>query len=99
MTVAGNFGLSIAGDLESMLVTGSVDVERATYSRDFDITTLLLNVLLSRRAVTPIVSATWQDRVRLDIKVSAAPGTLAVRNNIAEITGSGDVTVRGTLAN
>src|SRR5260370_20068239 len=58
----------------------------------------ILGAFLSRRGVTPIVAASWQDRVALRVHLSA-PQTLAVRNNIADVTGTGDVDVTGTLAN
>jgi outer membrane protein assembly complex protein YaeT len=98
MTLGGNFTLLLAGDLESAQLSGDVDVTRALYFRDFDIQQTLLNILLSRTRVTPTTAATWQDRVRLRIHL-AAPGTLAIRNNIAEVTGSADLDVTGTVAN
>ncbi|HVG23331.1 MAG TPA: translocation/assembly module TamB domain-containing protein, partial [Thermoanaerobaculia bacterium] len=96
VTVAGNFTLLLAGDLDSAQLTGDVDVTRALYFRDFDIQQALLNVLLSRTRVAPATAATWQDRVRLRIHL-AAPGTLAIRNNIAEVTASADLDVTGTV--
>src|SRR5207244_4224931 len=54
-------------------------------------------VILSRKGVTPIVAASWQDRVALHVHLTAQD-TLAVRNNIADLTGSGDIDVTGTLA-
>ncbi|HVE72632.1 MAG TPA: outer membrane protein assembly factor BamA [Thermoanaerobaculia bacterium] len=98
VTVGGNFTLLLAGDMESAQLSGDVDVTRALYFRDFDIQQTLLNILLSRTRVTPTSAATWQDRVRLRIHL-AAPGTLAIRNNIAEVTGSADLDVTGTVAN
>ena len=58
----------------------------------------MLNAVLSRKSVTPIVAANWQDRVSLRLHVNA-PNTLAVRNNIADVTGSAELDVTGTLAN
>jgi outer membrane protein assembly complex protein YaeT len=98
LTMAGNFSLLLAGDADRFVLSGDVTVDRALYYKDFDFRTSLLNVVLSRRGVTPIVSASWQDRVALRVHLSA-PGTLAVRNNIADVTGSGDLDVNGTLAN
>jgi outer membrane protein insertion porin family len=98
VTVAGNFTLLLAGDLDSAQLTGDVDVTRALYFRDFDIQQALLNILLSRTRVAPVAAATWQDRVRLRIHLNA-PGTLAIRNNIAEVTASADLDVTGTVAN
>ncbi|HUR80731.1 MAG TPA: translocation/assembly module TamB domain-containing protein, partial [Thermoanaerobaculia bacterium] len=98
MTLAGNFTLLLSGDLDSAQLTGDVDVTRALYFREFDLQQTLLNLVLSRTRVAPTTAATWQDRVRLRIHL-AAPNTLAIRNNIAEVTGSADLDVTGTVAN
>ncbi|HEX6085494.1 MAG TPA: outer membrane protein assembly factor BamA [Thermoanaerobaculia bacterium] len=98
VTVEGNFTLLLTGDMESAQLTGDVDVTRALYFRDFDIQQALLNALLSRTRVLPAAAATWQDRVSLRIHLNA-PGTLAIRNNIADVTGTADLDVTGTVAN
>ena len=98
MTIAGNFTLLLSGDLERASLTGDIDVTRALYFRDFDIQQTLLNVILSRTRVAPATAATWQDRVALRIHLTA-DNTLAIRNNIAEVTGSADLDVTGTVAN
>ncbi|HEX9163324.1 MAG TPA: translocation/assembly module TamB domain-containing protein [Thermoanaerobaculia bacterium] len=98
LTVEGTFNLRVGGDLERMTVTGDANVTRALYFKDFNFQQSLLNVVLSRRGVTPIVAASWQDRVGLRLHV-VAPNTLAVRNNVANVTGSAEVDVTGTLAN
>ncbi|HUP44269.1 MAG TPA: outer membrane protein assembly factor BamA, partial [Thermoanaerobaculia bacterium] len=93
-----NFSLQVTGEIERMLAQGEVNVTRAVYSRDFDLQQSIVNLVLSRRGIVPIVPASWQDNVMLRIDVNA-PGTLAVRNNIADVTGSADLDVMGTLAN
>ncbi|HEV2719636.1 MAG TPA: translocation/assembly module TamB domain-containing protein, partial [Thermoanaerobaculia bacterium] len=98
LTVEGNFNLVLSGDAERMRLQGEVIVTRALYFRDTDIGNALLGAVLSRKGPTPIVAASWQDKVSLDIHLVSAD-TLAVRNNIADVTGSGDVNVTGTLAN
>ncbi|HEX7192983.1 MAG TPA: outer membrane protein assembly factor BamA [Thermoanaerobaculia bacterium] len=98
ITVAGNFTLLLSGDKDRMNLAGDVRVNRALYSKDFDFGTAFLNVVLSRRSVLPIAAATWQDKVSLRLHISA-PETLAVRNNIADVTGSADLNLQGTLAN
>jgi outer membrane protein insertion porin family len=98
VTIEGNFALLLTGDLERAQLTGDVDVTRALYFRDFDLQQTLLNVLLARTRVAPATAATWQDRVNLRVHL-AAPNTLAIRNNIAEVTGSADLDVTGTVAN
>lgn len=98
VTIEGNFALLLSGDVERASLTGDVDVTRALYFRDFDIQQTLLDVILSRTRVAAATAATWQDRIALRIHLSA-PDTLAIRNNIAEVTGSADLDVTGTMAN
>jgi outer membrane protein insertion porin family len=98
LTVEGNFNLLLSGDFDRALLQGDVDVTRALYFKDFDIQQTLLNALLARNRVVPISAATWQDRIGLRIHLSA-PETLAVQNNIADVTGSAQLDLTGTLAN
>jgi outer membrane protein insertion porin family len=98
ITVEGNFSLLLTGDVERALLQGDVDVTRGLYYRDFDIQQTLLNALLARNRVVPVTAATWQDKIGLRIHLSA-PDTLAVQNNIADVTGSAELDVSGTLAN
>jgi outer membrane protein assembly complex protein YaeT len=98
LTVEGDFNLVISGDADRIVVQGDVNVARALYFKDFDFKTSLLNVILSRRGVTPVVAASWQDRVDLRLHL-VAPGTLAVRNNLADVTGTAEVDLTGTLSN
>ena len=98
LTIEGDFNLALTGATDRMALDGDVNVTRALYFRDVDIGAALLNAVLLRRGVTPIVSASWQDKVHLNVHL-VSNGTLAIRNNIADVTGSGDLTVAGTLAN
>jgi len=98
LTVEGDFNLVLSGDADRMRLAGDVNVTRALYFRDIDIGNALLGAVLSRKGPVPIVAASWQDKVSLALHL-VSNGTLAVRNNIADITGSGDIEVTGTLAN
>lgn len=98
LTIEGDFDTRLNGNADRVVLRGDVTVTRALYFRDIDIGTTLLNAVLSRRGVAPIVSASWQDKVALNLHLVSAD-TLAVRNNIADVTGSGDIQVAGTLAN
>ncbi len=97
LTIDGDFNIVVSGDTKQSVITGDVSVKRGLYFKDVDFSQAILNVVLSRRSVTPIVAASWQDRIALRLKV-VAPGTLAVRNNIADLTGTADLEVSGTLA-
>ncbi len=98
-SVEGNFLLTLSGDSNRMILQGDVHVTRAVYFKDIDIGNAILGVLLSRRAVTPVVAASWQDRVSLRVHLTAPQSTLAVHDNIANVTGSGELDVTGTVAN
>ncbi|MDP9360181.1 MAG: translocation/assembly module TamB domain-containing protein [Acidobacteriota bacterium] len=99
LTLEANFALLLSGDLDRAILTGDVTVNRALYFRDTDIGSALLNAVLARRSVTPVVSASWQDHISLQRLHLTSDNTLAVRNNIADFTGSADIEVTGTLAN
>ncbi|HEV8660627.1 MAG TPA: translocation/assembly module TamB domain-containing protein, partial [Thermoanaerobaculia bacterium] len=98
LTLEGTFDLLLNGDLERATLQGDATISRALYFKDFNFQQSLLNVVLSRRGVTPIVAASWQDRVSLRLHL-VADNTLAVKNNVADVTGSADMDVTGTLAN
>lgn len=99
LTIEGDFNLVLSGDTDRMLVQGDVAVTRALYFKDFNINQALANVLLSRRSVVPVVAASWQDHVSLRIHLTGPPDSLAIRNNIANVTGNAAIDVTGTLAN
>lgn len=98
LTLEGNFTLLLTGSLDRAMLQGDIDVTRALYFRDFDFQQTLLDILLARSRVTTVSTATWQDRVGLNIHLTATD-TLAVRNNIADVTGSARLDVTGTVAN
>ena len=97
LTLESNFALLLTGDLDRVVLQGDVDVTRALYFKEFDVQQTLLSVILARNRVAPVGAATWQDRVALRIHLTA-PGSLAVRNNIADVTGSAELDVTGTIA-
>lgn len=98
VTTEGTFDIVLTGDTDRAMLQGDASITRALYSKDFNLQQSILNVVLSRRGITPIVAASWQDKVSLRLHLVAA-NTLAVRNNIADVTGSADLDVNGTLAN
>ena len=98
VTLEGNFDLRLTGDLDQSLLQGEVNVTRALYFKDFDLQQTVLSALVSRGGVVPVTAADWQNRVALRIQV-LAPNTLAVENNIADVTGTAELDVTGTLGN
>jgi translocation and assembly module TamB len=88
--------LGISADSTGYDVRGEINVLRASYLRDFELT---LATLLQRTRRTEAEAAveTWQDQTRLELRVLSTAG-LEVRNNLARVTGSMDLLVRGTAA-
>ena len=77
------------------LAHGSVVVRSAEYSRNLTVTDLIAEYLrLPDRAG---VARVGEDSIDLNIQVRAN-NTLRVSNNLADLRGSADVTLRGTLA-
>jgi translocation and assembly module TamB len=77
------------------LIRGQVTLLRGTYTKDVDIT---ISDLLSRRGGGGVaVNPAWMERTSLEVRVVSA-AALEVRNNLARLSGTVDLTVRGTLA-
>ena len=98
VTVDGDFNMVLSGEVDRMVLQGEVLVDQAVYFKDIDFTTQVLNLILERGTLLPEVAASWQDRISLAVTLQA-PGTIAVRNNLADITGSAELELTGTLAN
>jgi outer membrane protein assembly complex protein YaeT len=98
LTIESDFNVVLSGDADRMRLQGDVNVTRGTYFRDIDIGNALLGAVLARKGPTPIVAASWQDKISLGLHL-VSNGTLSVKNNLADMTGSADLEVTGTLAN
>lgn len=100
LTISGDTRLQFAGTPERMTLRGDVTLDRALYSRDIEVAQLVIDFLTSRRTpeLPKPVTPGWQDRVALELDITARD-TLAVRNNLAELTGKADLRIRGTLSN
>ena len=93
-TVSGD--LVLLGDEEVRSARGELTVSRAIYDQDLDLS--LQALLGSRRGLAEaLAEPTRFDDVSLEVRVAIPPGTLEVRNNVARMKGSGDLTVRGTF--
>lgn len=108
VTLDGDLDLVFEGSAARSNLRGLITVDRAVYFKDFDLTTTALNFLLAaRRVIGPEIAASWQETVSLDINI-CGPGssvglctpvdTLAVRNNIADVTATAELRITGTLA-
>ncbi len=79
----------------SQLITGVVYVRSAEYTTDISIPQLILNLTRSQLQATAPPTG---EEIVLDIDVEAYR-SLRINNNLADVTASGDFTVRGTVQN
>jgi autotransporter translocation and assembly factor TamB len=99
LTVGGDCDLVISGNpSEKLRVNGSMVLDKALYSKKVDINKALADVFLSRKVSVDTIAAPWQEKIILGIDVRLTPRSIAIRNNVANITGSGELRVTGTLA-
>lgn len=98
LTIDGDISLRLSGEVERMVLQGAAKVDRAVYYKNIDLSTELLTLILERRGLLPEVAASWQERIALRVGVRAEDA-IAITNNIADITGSANLDVTGTLAN
>ena len=90
--------LALQGPATTPLVSGTVNVKRATWSRGFGATGGLFSGLAGGDPAIPAVAGqvAAASNVRFDVRV-IAPSTLTVDNDEARIVASADLTMRGTL--
>lgn len=93
-TVSGD--LVLLGDDEVRSARGELVMTRGIYDEDLD---LSLQALLGGRrgAAGDLGEPTRFDDVALEVRIAIPRGALEVRNNVARMRGSGDLTVRGTF--
>lgn len=85
--------LALRGTVESPLLTGTVRVDRAVWSRRFEGGAEFLS--LGGDAGAPAAPAAPVIPLQYDVRV-IAPSTLQIDNNVARIVSSADLTLRGT---
>jgi translocation and assembly module TamB len=83
---------------EQQLLRGVVGLDRALYLRDVEVGMVQLLQRFFRRQREEVGSAAaGADDVQLNLQV-AAPGTVRIRNNLADLRATAELTVRGSLA-
>jgi hypothetical protein len=89
--------LALRGDLAAPLLTGTVTVRDAVWSRRFDAGTALFDLAGGGAASGAEPSATVEPvfPVRFDVRI-VAPSTLRIQNNAARIVSSAELTLGGT---
>jgi len=90
--------LSLQGPATTPLVTGTVNVTRATWSRGFGSSGGLFSGLTGGEAAIPVIEGqvAAASNVRFDVRL-LAPSTITIDNDQARIVASADMTLRGTL--
>ncbi len=90
--------LSLQGPAATPLVTGTVNVKRATWTRGFGTSGGLFSGLTGGDPAIPVIEGQVApaSNVRFDVRLMA-PSTLSINNDQARIVASADLTMRGTL--
>jgi translocation and assembly module TamB len=94
----GNADLVVASTESGRQISGQIDLERTLYVEDIQVNTLeLLQSLLQRQRLEVEETDDLLATTQLNLFVRG-PDALRIRNNLANIQGDIDLTVRGTLA-
>ncbi|HYE88933.1 MAG TPA: translocation/assembly module TamB domain-containing protein, partial [Vicinamibacterales bacterium] len=90
--------LALQGPATAPLVTGVVNVKRATWARGFGASGGLFSGLAGGDPALPTVEGqvAATSNVRFDVRL-LAPSTLSIDNDQARVVASADLTMRGTL--
>jgi translocation and assembly module TamB len=88
--------VATGGGETNNVIRGEVTLLRGTYTKDVDLT---VSDLLSRGRAGGAMSVRqpWMEHTSLEVRIVSA-AALEVRNNLARLSGTVDLTVRGTLA-
>ena len=90
-----NLDLVATGGASGNTIRGDVSLLKGIYSKDFELT---LSDLLARGRPEGIgLVEPWKQRTSLEVRVVSAD-SLEIRNNVARLTGTVDLIVRGTVA-
>lgn len=94
----GDADLTLASTRSGRQIAGQARLDRIFYFQDLDLSpTQLLARLLSRARVVVPETDEMLSSTALDVAISA-PGALRIRNNVADLSGSADLALRGSLA-
>lgn len=90
-----NAKLRVLGNLDSLLVSGNVELTRFGIDSNVDLTSLATG---GGGVTTPIDPTSPMNRVHLDIHVTSAP-ELGFQNSFASLAGDVNLRIRGTVEN
>ena len=88
--------LALRGSVDDPLLSGTVTVRHASYTKRMDLTGGFEFAVGGGAAPSPGASTGLGFPLRFDIKL-LAPSSLEIDNNVARITSSADLNLRGTL--
>jgi translocation and assembly module TamB len=95
----GDANLTLVSSGEGRQIVGTADLRRAFYLEDVPVRVgQMLQSLLQRQRIEAGETDEALASTQLNLSVRG-PGALRVRNNLADLRGDVDLTVRGTLAN
>lgn len=96
-SVRGDVDLTLRSAERGQMLAGQATLDRLDYRQDvrIDVAQLLRDFLRRRRLEVAPIGAESTTLLNVQVK---APGTVRVDNNLADLRGSADFTVRGTLA-
>ncbi|MEW5983546.1 MAG: translocation/assembly module TamB domain-containing protein [Acidobacteriota bacterium] len=88
--------LALRGPIDGAILSGTVNVRRSSLTRRFDLGTGLIELAGASQLAAPSPGpAADALPLRFDLRI-LAPSTLEIDNNVARITSSADLTLRGT---
>ncbi len=91
--------LSLLSTPDGRLLRGTVQLDRAFYVKDVEVSLLqLMRRALRVERLQVADTNELETSTQLAISVEAPTGNVRVRNNLADLRGSADLTVRGTVA-
>ena len=95
LTATVDADLSLTGTPSGQILAGRVDVQEATWTREYDVAAGILGTRDPIKLVEPTAERTLPD-LRLDVSM-VAPDSLRVRNSLATIDGGAEFQLRGTF--
>ncbi len=88
--------LALRGPMRAPVLSGTVTLRNGIYESKFDPTSNILSLASGSTALPRPVSTETTIPLRYDIQVNAPPGSLTIRNALAQITASANLTLSGT---
>ena len=88
--------LTLQGNRQLQVLSGTVNLRRAEFTRDIDINDMLALDSKTSRASIPTGSSAARSPIRLDLNVEARDSIL-IRNNLADVAASASLVLTGAI--